>query len=210
MTEEEPTEEVPDPPAWAQAPRPRTTLHRTAAEAAADADFPLALRGYDREAVDRYVAEVAELVQELESARLRTSVVRRALDEVGEQTSEILGKAHETADEITARSRAQAEGRMQRAEREAAEIRADAEATARLLEADNADLWEERRRLIEDIRALAQDVLAVADDGLERLKPPPPGEGTPSGEAVESRPLGGEPEAARAPDGGGEQPGGAG
>jgi DivIVA domain-containing protein len=71
MTDEQPTDEVPDPPTWAQAPRPRTTLRRTAAEAVADADFPLALRGYDRDAVDRYVAEVSELVAELESARMR-------------------------------------------------------------------------------------------------------------------------------------------
>lgn len=209
MAEEQPTEEVPDPPAWAQAPRPRTTLHNTAAEAVADADFPLALRRYDREAVDRYVAEVSELVAELESARMRTSVVRRALDEVGQQTSDILGKAHETADEITARSRAQAEGRLQRAEREAAEIRADADATARLLESDNAELWEERTRLIEDIRALAQDVLGVADHALERM-PPPARDGAGRGESVESQPLGAEPEEVGSPDGEGEQPGGSG
>jgi hypothetical protein len=194
MTDEQPTEDVPDPPPWAQAPRPTPSRRRTAADAVADADFPLALRGYEREAVDRYVQEVSELVKELESARLRTTVVQRALDEVGEQTSEILRTAHETADEIAARSRAQAEGRLQRAEREAGEIRADAETTARLLESDNAELWRERSRLVEDIRALAQDVLAVADDALERLPPPeglgesvesqgPPGNGAASGDA---------------------------
>jgi hypothetical protein len=82
---------------------------------------------------------------------------------------------------------------MQRAEREAAEIRADAETTARLLETDNAELWEERRRLIEDIRALAQDVLGVADDALDRLPAPEPvasGDGEGAGESVESQPLG--------------------
>lgn len=190
MAEAEPTEEIPDPPAWAQVPRPPL---RSAAEALADADFPLALRGYDREAVDRWVAEVSELVTELESARMRSSAVQRALDEVGEQTSEILHKAHETADELTARSRAQAEGRLQRAEREAAEIRAEAEATARLLEADNAELWQERNRLVEDIRALAQDVLGVADDALDRLPAPPedaPAQPGGESESVESQPLG--------------------
>ena len=190
MSDDQATEDIIDPPSWAQSPRP---ARRSAAEALADTDFPLALRGYDREIVDRWVEEVRELVTELESARMRSTAVQQALDEVGEQTSEILRKAHETADEITARSRAQAEGRMQRAEREAAEIRADAETTARLLETDNAELWEERRRLIEDIRALAQDVLGVADDALDRLPAPEPvasGDGAGAGESVKSQPLG--------------------
>lgn len=163
------TEELPDPPAWATAPRPGNGRSPRPAERVRETEFPLALRGYDRAAVDEYVEEVAKLVGELESTRMREPAVRRALEEVGEQTSEILRQAHETADEITARSRAQAEGRLQGAEREAAEIRRDAEVTAQLLATDNEQLWEERRQLIEEIRAMAQDVLAVADVALERL-----------------------------------------
>jgi cell division initiation protein len=187
MTDEEvetAEEEVPAPPAWATTPRPGNGRRPRPAERVRDADFPLALRGYDRAAVDGYVEEVAELVGELESTRMREPAVRRALEEVGEQTSEILRQAHETADEITARSRAQAEGRLQKAEREAAEIRRDAEVTAQLLASDNEQLWEERRQLIEEIRTLAQDVLGVADAALERLAQPehPPREPTAAGD----------------------------
>lgn len=171
--EESGSDDVPDPPAWASVPRP--ARKPTPAERLREADFPLALRGYDREAVDEYVAEAAEAVAELESARMRQPVVQRALEEVGEQTGEILSQAHRTAEEITARSRAQAEGRLQRAEREAADIRRDAEDAVRRLESDNEGLWAERRQLIEEIRAMAQDVLAVADAALERLPPPESG-----------------------------------
>jgi hypothetical protein len=101
-------------------------------------------------------------------------VVQRALDEVGEETAGILQRAHETADEIAARSRAQAEGRLQRAEREAEIMRRDADAYAEQVVVDTRLLWEERQRLIEDIRQLADEVLATADDAIERVKMPEP------------------------------------
>lgn len=165
--------DLPDPPAWATLPRPSgNSRHPRPVERVREADFPLALRGYDRSAVDDYVAETVELVTQLETARMSQPAVQRALEEVGEQTSEILRQAHRTAEEITARSRAQAEGRLQRAEGEAADIRREAEDTARRLEADNEALWEERRQLIEEVRAMAQDVLAVGDAALERLPQP--------------------------------------
>lgn len=135
-------------------------------------DFPLALRGYDRAAVDAYVAEVAQLVAELEATQLPETVVERALDEVGEQTSAILKRAHEAAEEIAARSRSHAEGRLDSAEREADLTRREAEDHVRRLEDDVRSIWQERQRLIEDIRRLADDVLALADDAIDRIPPP--------------------------------------
>ena len=134
--------------------------------------FPVVMRGYDRRAVDRYVADVQQIVAELESNQLRENVVQRALDEVGEQTSSILQRAHETAEEIEVRSRAQAEGRLQRAEREAEIARRDAERYAEELAAETQRLWEDRIRMIEEMRQLADEVLGVADDALERLPEP--------------------------------------
>jgi hypothetical protein len=134
--------------------------------------FDIVLRGYDRNAVDKYVADVAKIVAELETTQLRENVVQRALDEVGEQTSSILQRAHQTAEEIETRSRSQAEGRLQRAEREAELLRRDAERYAHELAAETQRLWEDRIRLIEDMRQLADEVLGVADDALERLPEP--------------------------------------
>ena len=67
--------------------------------------------------------------------------MQRALDEIGEETAGILQRAHETADEIAARSRAQAEGRIQRAEREADMLRQQADSYSEQLVVDTRILW---------------------------------------------------------------------
>jgi DivIVA domain-containing protein len=151
-----------------QAPR----FTRSATERIANREFPLAVRGYDRHAVDEFVQEVLQLVSDLEGRQTRESVVQRALDEIGEETAGILQRAHETADEIAARSRAQAEGRIQRAEREADMVRQQADAYSEQLVVDTRILWEERQRLIQDIRQLADEVLATAEDAGERVTLP--------------------------------------
>ena len=147
-------------------------FRRSATERIANRDFPLAVRGYDRGAVDAFMQEVLELVSELEGRQTRETVVQRALDEIGEETAGILQRAHETADEIAARSRAQAEGRIQRAEREADMLRQQADAYSEQLIVDTRILWEERERLIQDIRQLADEVLATAEDASERVAQP--------------------------------------
>ena len=145
---------------------------RSASERIANRDFPLAVRGYDRSAVDAFVDEVLELVTELEGRQTRETVVQRALDEVGEETAGILQRAHETADEVAARSRAQAEGRIQRAEREADMLRQQADAYSEQLVVDTRLLWEQRQQLLQDIRQLADEVLATAEDASERVTQP--------------------------------------
>jgi DivIVA domain-containing protein len=155
---------------------PTQHLHRPtgAADEIRERTFPVAVRGYDRQAVDAFVEEMAQLVGQLEGLQSREAVIQRALDQVGEETAGILQRAHETGDEIAARSRAQAEGRIQRAEREAEITRRDADAYAEQVIVDTRLLWEERQRLIEDIRQLADEVLATADDAIERVKLPEP------------------------------------
>jgi DivIVA domain-containing protein len=143
-----------------------------ASELLRDVSFPLAVRGYDRRAVDEFVEELRTFVADLEAHQTREGVVQRALDELGEETAGILQRAHETADEIAARSRAQADGRLQRAEREAEIVKRDADEYAEQVVVDTRLLWEERQRLIEDIRHLADVVLGTADDAMERLKLP--------------------------------------
>jgi DivIVA domain-containing protein len=144
----------------------------SASELLRDVSFPMAVRGYDRRAVDEFVEELRTLVADLEAHQTREGVVQKALDELGEETAGILQRAHETADEIAARSRAQADGRLQRAEREADIVKRDADEYAEQVVVDTRLLWDERQRLIEDIRHLADVVLGTADDAMERLKLP--------------------------------------
>jgi len=134
--------------------------------------FPIAMRGYDRAAVDAWREEVAELVARLESEPPRDAAVKRALDQVGEETAAILQRAHESADEIEARSRSKADARIDRAEGEAEITIREAEERAERLDEDIRGVWDQRVRLIEEMRQLADEMLGVADDALERLAPP--------------------------------------
>lgn len=130
------------------------------------------MRGYDRAAVDSWRQEIANLVERLEEQQPREAAVKRALDEVGQETTAILQRAHEAAEDITSRSRSQADGRLDRAEREAEITLREAEERVRQLEDDVQGMWEQRARLIEEMRQLADEVLGVADDALERMQPP--------------------------------------
>jgi DivIVA domain-containing protein len=147
-------------------------FQRNAAERIREHSFPLAVRGYDRQAVDDFVEQVADLVAGLESRQTREGVVQRALDQVGEETAGILQRAHQAADEIAARSRSQAESRIERADREAELLRNQADEYAQKVIVDTQLLWDERQRLLDDLRQLADDVLATADDASERVTLP--------------------------------------
>jgi DivIVA domain-containing protein len=153
--------------------------------------FPIGLRGYDRDAVDAYVERVNRLIAELEISRSPESAVKHAVAQVSEETRGILERAHETAEEITARSRAKADDRIQEAEGEAAEIREAAERRVHELDADAEAIWAERLRLIDDVRDVADRLLAVADEATARFPSAHPAEeqqtvALPSGEPVET------------------------
>ena len=134
-----------------------------------DADFPTALRGYDRVAVDEYVRQTRRLVAELQATRSPEAAVRRALERVGEQISGILQRAHETAEQITAQSRSEAEDRLQQARIEAAQVAEDAEERVKDLDADTDRIWLERQRIVADAEDLAGQLLALAKTAAERF-----------------------------------------
>jgi DivIVA domain-containing protein len=134
-----------------------------------DVSFPIALRGYDRDAVDEYVQDVNRIIAELQVGRSPQSAIRHALDQMSDETRGILERAHETADEITARSRAQADDRLQWAEHEARDAIAAASRRVQDLEADAERVWQERQALIDDVNRVSADLRAVADDAGVRF-----------------------------------------
>lgn len=170
------TSEPPDP-----VPR-----NASASEQLREVSFPLAVRGYERAAVDDFVNAVRAMVAELEATQTREGAVQKALDDVGVETAGILQRAHEAADELTRRSRSDADARLQRAESEADELRREADEYSEQVVVDTRLLWEDRQRLIEDIRRLADEVLATADDAMERVKMPEP---LAAAETDDTRPL---------------------
>jgi hypothetical protein len=138
-----------------------------------DADFPTALRGYDRTAVEDYVRRTRQLVAELQATRSPEAAVRRALERVGEQISGILQRAHETAEQITAQSRSEAEDRLQQARIEATEIAGRAEERVRDLDADTDRIWLERQRIVADAEDLAAQLTALSRTAAERFPADP-------------------------------------
>src|SRR4051794_5876807 len=118
-------------------------------------DFPIALRGYDRDAVDAYVEHVTRVLAGLEASSSPQAAIKHALDQVSEETKGILERAHETADGITSRSQAQAAQRLARAEEEARDLLAAAETKVRVLDNDADEIWRERKRLVDDVQRVA-------------------------------------------------------
>lgn len=143
-----------------------------------DISFPIALRGYDRDVVDAYVRDVNRIIAELQVGRSPQSAIRHALDQMSEETRGILERAHETADEITARSRAQADDRLQWAEREANEAIAAAAKRVHELEADTERVWHERQTLIDDVSRVSAELTAVVEDAAVRFPVEPEAETT--------------------------------
>jgi cell division septum initiation protein DivIVA len=135
----------------------------------ADVHFPVALRGYDRLAVDAYVKKTSQLVAELQATRSPEAAIRRALERVGEEVSGILKRAHETAEQLTAQSRREAEDRLEVARKEAAEMLVDAEQRLKDLDSETDRIWAERHRIIGDTRGLAQELLALAESAGQRF-----------------------------------------
>jgi DivIVA domain-containing protein len=150
-------------------PRSRVSApeRRRLREEVREVDFGTAMRGYDRAAVDRYVEYVNRLIAELEISSSPESAIRNALDEVSEETSGLLQRAYETAEEITARSRAKADDRVEQANREAEELR---ETAAR----EATELSEGARRKAAEMRAVAkreaEEMVAAAEARVRELE----------------------------------------
>lgn len=145
---------------------------------ARNVDFPAGVRGYQRSAVDRYVERVNRLITELEMYSSPEAAVRHALDEVGEETREILQRAHQSAEEITVRSRARADERLEQGEREARDALVAAEQQAReMREAAQREAQASREAAQHDAQATreaaqrhAQEVREVAERETRSLR----------------------------------------
>ena len=158
--------------------------------------------GYDRAQVDAFVERTARRLSDALAGREPDRAVQEALDRVGEETSAVLRRAHQIADElktrarqeakerrqdaeqfaaeVMARSRQEAEERLQRAEEDAAALRRQAEHDAAALRRDSElriteldaeidALWQERKRLLDDIERVSQQLHALVVDADSRF-----------------------------------------
>src|SRR5215211_9439990 len=140
-----------------------------------DVSFPVSIRGYDRGAVDAYVSRVQHLVGELELTRSPEAAVKRALEQVGEQTKGILEQAGLTAEEITTAARQDADETLAHARNEAAEIvgKASAEAEDALSrsQADaDATLAQAQTQAAEKLERCRAEVTALREEAEARVR----------------------------------------
>jgi DivIVA domain-containing protein len=131
-----------------------------------DVSFPGAVRGYDRRAVDAYVKRVNRVIAELEVSRSPEAAIRHALDRVGQQTTGVLQRAREVANELAATALAESEHTTARARVEAEELVEEARMQAHQLRAQSK---EEAEELIAEARKQAADRLRRADEELRRM-----------------------------------------
>jgi DivIVA domain-containing protein len=132
-----------------------------------DVSFPTVVRGYDRRAVDAYVERVNRVIAELEISRSPQAAVKHALDRVGQQTSGVLQRAREVADELTTTALAEAEHATHRAEVEAEEILEKAQMQAHQLRGQSK---EEADEILARARAEAAESLERAAEQARTLQ----------------------------------------
>ena len=94
-----------------------------------NASFSLAVRGYDRAEVDRFLAELADWLDD-RGDDPTSDLVRGELERIGEQTSNILTEAHDAAETIRAEAEREVRQKLIDANLRSEALRADAETYA--------------------------------------------------------------------------------
>ncbi|HEX2387567.1 MAG TPA: DivIVA domain-containing protein [Solirubrobacterales bacterium] len=137
--------------------------------------FPTERRGgYDRRAVDAYLAELADWLETGGEDDARRAVIQRAMSDVGERTGSILSSAQESADRLTSEAQAEAERLRSTTEQTAAKVRSDAEQAAAKVRSE-ADAYSTETRAAADeqaskaAEAAAAEAKALTEEAEARL-----------------------------------------
>jgi len=105
-----------------------------------DVSFPVAVRGYDRAAVDAYVKRVNRVIAELKVSASPPHAVRHALEEAEDKVQGLLRAAREAAEQITTSAQQDADAFTGRARAEAADLVVDASEEAEQVKTEAAQL----------------------------------------------------------------------
>ena len=141
-----------------------------------DVSFPIAVRGYERHAVDDHIKRVNRVIAELKVSASPPAAVRHALDAAGEKIEGLLEAARQAAEQLTEAAHREAEESTARIKAEAAElvVNASTEADRMRAEAESliANAAKEADDTIAKARAESAKILeeskAVADERLTR------------------------------------------
>jgi hypothetical protein len=137
--------------------------------------FPVVRQGYDRVAVNDFIAELegelAALDRELVELRGSGPAAKEVADEIkriGEQTSAVLMAAHEQREDILRRAQAEAERCVGEATAKASALTVESEARLRELRGQTEAAQAERDRLLAELRTISGALAAVADAADQR------------------------------------------
>jgi hypothetical protein len=131
--------------------------------------FPIARSGYDRDAVDGYLNELEQEIEELRARASAEPSVSTEIKRIGEQAAAILQTAHQQAAETTRKAREEAEKCLADAAANAISMNDEAKSKLRNLDTETDAVWHERARLIEDARSVATALFSLAEDATERF-----------------------------------------
>jgi DivIVA domain-containing protein len=153
-----------DEPASAPEPQPgfRAPRNHVPSELL-NVSFPVAMRGYDRDAVEAYVKRVNRVIAELKVSASPRAAVTHALEQTEQQVSGLLERARETGEEIVASARQEAEEIVSRAKAEAAELHVNVSAAADAIKA-------EAEKVRADARSEGEDILARSQQEAESTR----------------------------------------
>jgi DivIVA domain-containing protein len=131
-----------------------------------DVSFPVAVRGYDRGAVDNYIRRVNRVIAELKVSASPAAAVRHALDQAGEKVDSLLQSAQEAAEQITTSAREEAEENADRVKGEAVKFVVDTNAEVDRLKSEanahSAKARVDAEATLAKARAEADEILAKA------------------------------------------------
>src|SRR5690349_20237827 len=131
--------------------------------------FPVVRSGYDRDAVDAYLNELEQEIDELRAKRNSDDAVSTEIKRIGEQAAAILQTAHQQAAETTRKAREEAEKCLSDAAANAISMKDEAKSKLRELDTETDAVWRERSRLIEDVRSVATTLFSLAEEATERF-----------------------------------------
>jgi ElaB/YqjD/DUF883 family membrane-anchored ribosome-binding protein len=135
--------------------------------------FPVVRHGYDRAAVDEYVAELEREIDDLRAKGPVTAntAVSDEIKKIGAQTAAILQTAHQQANETTRKAQAEADKCLSDAAATAISMKEEAKQELRHLDTETDAVWHERARLIDDVRNVATTLFSLAEEATDRFPP---------------------------------------
>lgn len=162
------------PPVWAPSGEdPPVDEQQTAQWEELQPPFPIVRHGYEPSAVDDYVAELEQELEQLRGDRSTERAIAQEIDRIGEQTAAILRVAHDKAGDVTREAQEQADKMLSDAAASALAITERATQQLRELDSETDSIWHERGRLIDDVRSVATALFTLAEEAVERYPDEP-------------------------------------